>query len=99
MYSKKISKNIYEKREKKIILAAVTKVRGGNPDLTKMLDIEKNLYEEELFEYGGRFQSDFRNIFIKDYDFMSYIKEHANDKEYLKEPMLITRLLSIKTYQ
>lgn len=54
-------------------------------DFLKWGRIEKNLYEEELFEYGGRFQSDFRNIFIKDYDFMSYIKDHASDKEYLRE--------------
>lgn len=54
-------------------------------DFLKWGRIEKNLYQEELFEYGGRFQSDFRNIFIKDYDFMSYIKDHANNKEYLRE--------------
>ncbi len=45
---KKIATNIYEQREKKIILAAVTKVRGGNPDLSKMIDIEENLFNSIL---------------------------------------------------
>ena len=54
-------------------------------DFLKWGRIEKNLYEEELFEYGGRFHSDFKNIFIKDYDFVSYIEDHANNKEYLKD--------------
>jgi len=45
---KKIATNIYEQREKKIVLAAITNVRGGKPDMTKMIDIEKDLYESIL---------------------------------------------------
>ena len=37
---KKIVINIYENREKKILLAAISKARGGNPDL-------KNIIQEE----------------------------------------------------
>ena len=44
----KIAINIYELREKKILLAAVSKARGGNPDLKNMVDEEKNLYESVL---------------------------------------------------
>jgi DNA replication initiation complex subunit (GINS family) len=44
----KIAINIYEQREKKIVLAAITKVRGGNPDISKMIDIEKHLYDSVL---------------------------------------------------
>jgi len=44
----KISTNIYEQREKKILLAVSTKARGGNPDLKNMLDIEKNLFDSLL---------------------------------------------------
>ena len=44
----KIATNIYEQREKKIVLAAITKVRGGNPDISKMIDIEKDLYDSVL---------------------------------------------------
>jgi DNA replication initiation complex subunit (GINS family) len=46
--AKKIAINIYELREKKIILAAVTKTRGGNPDISNMLESEKNLYDSIL---------------------------------------------------
>ena len=46
--TKKISKNIYEQREKKILLAAVSKARGGNPDLKNMIEIEKNLFNSVL---------------------------------------------------
>jgi DNA replication factor GINS len=46
--TKKISKNIYEQREKKILLAAVSKARGGNPDLKNMIEIEKNLFNSIL---------------------------------------------------
>jgi len=62
--TKKIVKNIYEQREKKILLAAVTKARGGNPDFKNMIEIEKNLFNsilnlmedsrKHLFEEGLR---------------------------------------------
>jgi DNA replication initiation complex subunit (GINS family) len=45
---KKIASNIYEQREKKIILAAVTKVRGGKPDISKLMSIEKQLFDSVL---------------------------------------------------
>lgn len=44
----KIMNNIYEQREKKILLAAVSRVRGGNPDLNNLVDVEKNLYDSIL---------------------------------------------------
>ena len=43
--TKKIAINIYEQREKKIILAVVSKARSGNPDLKNMTDIEKDLFD------------------------------------------------------
>jgi len=46
--TKKIAINIYEQREKKILLATISKARGGNPDLKNMEDIEKNLFESVL---------------------------------------------------
>ena len=46
--TKKIATNVYEQREKKILLAAVSKARGGNPDLKNMLDTEKNLFDSVL---------------------------------------------------
>jgi len=44
----KIALNIYELREKKILLAAVSKVRGGNPELKNLTDEEKNLFNTVL---------------------------------------------------
>ena len=46
--TKKIAANIYEQREKKILLAAISKARGGNPDLKNMIDVEKNLFDSIL---------------------------------------------------
>jgi len=46
--TKKIATNIYEQREKKILLAAISKARGGNPDLKNMIDLEKNLFDPVL---------------------------------------------------
>jgi DNA replication initiation complex subunit (GINS family) len=43
--TRKIALNIYEHREKKIMLAAVSKTRGGRPDEKNMLAVEKDLYE------------------------------------------------------
>jgi len=45
---KKIIINIYEQREKKILLAAISKARGGNPDLKNLEIIEKNLFDSIL---------------------------------------------------
>ena len=44
----KISINIYELREKKILLAAITKARGGNPDIKNMINTEKKLFDSIL---------------------------------------------------
>lgn len=46
--TKKIVMNIYEQREKKILLAAISKARGGNPDLKNLVDAEKKLFDSIL---------------------------------------------------
>jgi DNA replication initiation complex subunit (GINS family) len=46
---KKIAINIYEQREKKVIFTAISKARGGNPDLKNMVDEEKKLFNS-IFE-------------------------------------------------
>ena len=46
--SKKIFLNIYEQREKKILLAAISKARGGKPSLENTADIEKELFDKIL---------------------------------------------------
>jgi DNA replication factor GINS len=45
---RKLALNIYELREKKILSAAISKVRGGNPDIKNMINIEKELFESIL---------------------------------------------------
>jgi len=40
--------NIYEKREKKIFLSAISKARGGNPNIKNLIDAEKNLFDSAL---------------------------------------------------
>jgi DNA replication initiation complex subunit (GINS family) len=43
--TRKIAHNIYEQREKKILLASISKIRGGNPDLTNMIEPERDLFD------------------------------------------------------
>jgi DNA replication factor GINS len=42
----KIIRNIYEQREKKIVLAAIAKARGGNPGVKFLLPAEKKLFDQ-----------------------------------------------------
>ena len=46
--TKKIVLHIYEKREKKIILSVISKVRGGTPDIKNMIENEKKLFDSTL---------------------------------------------------
>ena len=64
---KKITDNIYEQREKKIVLSAISRVRGGNPDTSNMISSEKKLFDslvnfllrnrEETFKKTGETQT------------------------------------------
>ncbi|MDG6218904.1 MAG: hypothetical protein QCI00_05645 [Candidatus Thermoplasmatota archaeon] len=42
----KIIRNIYEQREKKIMLAAIAKARGGNPNIKSLVPEEKKLFDK-----------------------------------------------------
>jgi DNA replication initiation complex subunit (GINS family) len=42
----KIIRNIYEQREKKIMLAAIARARGGNPNIKLLVPDEKRLFDE-----------------------------------------------------
>jgi len=46
--TKKIITNIYEQREKKILLTAISKARSGNPDLKNMVGIERAFFDSIL---------------------------------------------------
>ena len=41
----RIISSVYELREKKIVQAALSKIRGGKPDLKNILDEEKKLFD------------------------------------------------------
>lgn len=43
--TKKIADSIYEQREKKLLLATISKIRGGTPDLTNIIELEKDLFD------------------------------------------------------
>jgi len=43
--TKKIIENIYNQREKKILLAIMSKVRGGNPNLKNLIKSERILFD------------------------------------------------------
>jgi len=57
---KRLAINIYEIREKKIILASISKIRGGNPPITNMLNCEK-----EMFGSIFKIINESRNKFLK----------------------------------
>jgi len=44
----KIVTSIYEMREKKILLATISKARGGEPNLKNIVDVEKDLFESTI---------------------------------------------------
>jgi DNA replication initiation complex subunit (GINS family) len=73
---KRIAMNIYEQREKKVVLAAVARVRGGKPDISKILDIEKHLFDSVIDIMQGS-----RNLFLKDKDEPTQKPVVPKDKE------------------
>ena len=46
--TKKIITNIYEHREKKILLTAISKARGASPDIKNMAEVEKVFFDSIL---------------------------------------------------
>ena len=75
--TKKIASSIYEQREKKILLAAISKARGGNPDLTNLTDIEKNLFDSIL----DSIVKTRKRIFEKNDKFVEKSTDPLNKKE------------------
>jgi len=79
---KKIALNVYEQREKKILLAAVSKARGGNPDLKNMLNVEIKLYTSVL----ENLEKSRKNILEKKIDKNEKNKK-KNNQESEEEPI------------
>ncbi len=85
---KKIVLNIYEQREKKILLAAISKARGGKPNIENMLEIEKKIFNsilENIKEYRSEILS--RNQKKKEEDEEKEQKDN-NKKEINKKPIV-----------
>lgn len=58
--AKQILLEIYELREKKIVLAALSKIRGGKPDTRVFLKKERELFDEIL-----KFLENYRKIILE----------------------------------
>jgi len=82
--TKKIFLNIYEQREKKILLAAMSKARGGKPSITNMETIEKKLFDE-IIEKINKMRDE---ISLKKNEKIKESKENkiTKDKNQEKEP-------------
>jgi len=80
----KVINSIYEQREKKILIAAMTKSRGGDPNIKNILEEEKKLFEEvynllistKRYIIGGKTELEKGEIEIE--------KEEAKVKEDIK---------------
>jgi DNA replication initiation complex subunit (GINS family) len=46
--AEKIAHSIYEVREKKILLAAISKIRGGSPNIKNLIVSERDLFENVI---------------------------------------------------
>jgi DNA replication factor GINS len=84
--TKKIAMNIYEQREKKILFAAISKVRSGNPELKNITNQEKNLFDSIL----NTMLNSRKEILEKEYietktDEIKTVENKEEKKEYAEE--------------
>jgi DNA replication factor GINS len=85
--TKKIIESIYNQREKKILLAIMSKVRGGNPNLKNLIKSEKILFDFILETVTKMRKQIFEKQIIKksfeEEDNNKYLKN--NDNNLIKE--------------
>ena len=85
--TKKIASNIYEQREKKILLAAISKARGGNPDLNNLVDVERELFDSVL----KLMKQSREQLFIvkkKEENTTSEVKDNKNEEKDNSNPII-----------
>jgi DNA replication factor GINS len=84
--TKKIITSIYEQREKKILLTAISKARGGKPDLKFMVSAERDFFDSIL-----KLIDTFRNKILENKKKMviSKVKSDVINKEIKKENKII----------
>ena len=92
--TKKIIINIYEQREKKILLTAISKARGGTPDLNNMVSIEKTFFDSIL-----NLINSFRNNVLENKKIIEEKKEESDKEitEITKENKIIENKNEIKS--
>lgn len=92
--TKKIIINIYEQREKKILLTAISKARGGKPDLKNMVGIEKTFFDSIL-----NLINSFRNNILENKKIIEEKKEEPDREiiETTKENKIIENKNEIKS--
>lgn len=87
--TERIAVNIYEQRERKVLLAAVSKARGGNPDLKNMLDVEESLYNSVLNVMRESRKTFLKNKKVeKKNDKLEIIESEKEEKKQLQKPRL-----------
>jgi len=87
--TERIAVNIYEQRERKVLLAAVSKARGGNPDLKNMLDVEESLYNSVLNVMRESRKTFLKNKKVEKKDDKLEVIESENEgKKQLQKPRL-----------
>lgn len=84
--TKKIITSIYEQREKKILLTAISKARGGKPDLKFMVSAERDFFDSIL-----KLIDTFRSKILENKKTMviSKVKSDVINKEIKKENKII----------
>ena len=77
---KKISLSVYELREKKILLAAISKARGGNPDTNNVIDFENTLFKSVL----NAMNSSRNTVFKKEETENEVVDDKENESDKIK---------------
>lgn len=85
--TKKIIINIYEQREKKILLTAISKARGGSPDVKSMANVERDFFDSIfglINDFRGKILENKKTIDEKNVELKQENKETTEEK--VKEP-------------
>jgi DNA replication initiation complex subunit (GINS family) len=89
----KIIWNIYEQREKKIFLSAISKARGGNPNLRNLIDAEKDLFDSALILMKQTrkqlLELKSKDINVKDKKNIEYKKEGNKEEKKINENQIV----------
>jgi DNA replication initiation complex subunit (GINS family) len=77
---RKIALSIYEYREKKILMSAIIKARGGNPNIKNLVDDEKKLFNS-IFEMMKQYRNKLLDKKIDEKTEKNQVKTENNQVE------------------